>query len=161
MQNIGLLGIIAGLLIRFWPVWLALAVLLSLSFLYRRRLGLYGHVINSGVGFAGASGFNGGVQSEKIGLPRDFLHDADFLRDRTHGVDSAVHRLAAGFSVLGGLARDLFRLRRVIGVLLDVCGHLFHRGRGLLGRRSLFGRAGGEGPPAHAEDGRRVGRRGW
>jgi peptide/nickel transport system permease protein len=53
MANIGLFGIIFGVLFRFWPVWLALAVLLVLSFAYRKRLGLYGHVIGTGIGLAG------------------------------------------------------------------------------------------------------------
>ncbi|MFN4142884.1 ABC transporter permease [Aestuariivirga sp.] len=53
MENIGTLGVITGIIARFWPVWLALAVLLAASFLYRRRLGLYGHLIGSGVGLAG------------------------------------------------------------------------------------------------------------
>jgi peptide/nickel transport system permease protein len=53
MDNIGLAGIILGILFRFWPVWLALGVLLTLSFLYRRKLGLYGHLISTGVGLSG------------------------------------------------------------------------------------------------------------
>ena len=53
MANIGLFGIIFGTIWRFWPVWLALAVLLALSFAFRRRLGLYGHLIGSGIGLAG------------------------------------------------------------------------------------------------------------
>ncbi|MBM3519954.1 MAG: ABC transporter permease, partial [Alphaproteobacteria bacterium] len=38
---------------RFWPVWLALAAVLVLSFAFRRKLGLYGHLISTGVGLAG------------------------------------------------------------------------------------------------------------
>ena len=53
MANVGLFGIIAGIIFRFWPVWLALAILLVLSFTYRKRLGLYGHLIGTGVGLAG------------------------------------------------------------------------------------------------------------
>lgn len=53
MENVGTFGIIFGMIFRFWPVWLALAVLLVLSFSFRRRLGLYGHLIGSGVGLAG------------------------------------------------------------------------------------------------------------
>lgn len=53
MENVGLFGIIVGIIFRFWPVWLALAVLLVLSFTFKRRLGLYGHLISSGVGLAG------------------------------------------------------------------------------------------------------------
>jgi len=53
LQNVGFIGIILGILGRFWPVWLALVILLTLSFMFRRRLGLYGHLISSGVGLAG------------------------------------------------------------------------------------------------------------
>jgi peptide/nickel transport system permease protein len=53
LQNVGFMGIFLGILGRFWPVWLALVVLLTLSFVFRRRLGLYGHLISSGVGIAG------------------------------------------------------------------------------------------------------------
>jgi peptide/nickel transport system permease protein len=53
MQKVSLLGIVLGILWQFWPVWLALAILLTLSLAFRRRLGLYGHLVNSGVGFAG------------------------------------------------------------------------------------------------------------
>ena len=39
--------------VRLWPVWLSLAMLLGLSLAYRRKLGLFGQVIQSSVGFAG------------------------------------------------------------------------------------------------------------
>jgi peptide/nickel transport system permease protein len=39
--------------IRFWPVWLALAVTFGLSITYRRRLGLYGKLFDSPVGMIG------------------------------------------------------------------------------------------------------------
>jgi hypothetical protein len=62
---------------------------------------------------------------------------------------SAIVRMAStarvtaspGFGVLGRLAGDLFGLGGVVGVLLDVGGHLFHRGGGLFGRGCLFGGA--------------------
>ena len=53
MDNVGIFGIVTGLLFRFWPVWLSLGLVLALSFLYRRKLGLYGHVLGTGVGIAG------------------------------------------------------------------------------------------------------------
>ena len=53
MDNVGILGIVTGVLFRFWPVWLSLGVLFAFSFLYRRKLGLYGHLMGTGVGVAG------------------------------------------------------------------------------------------------------------
>jgi len=45
--------IVLRALIQLIPVWLSLAVILGLSLVFRRKLGLYGHVVASGVGFAG------------------------------------------------------------------------------------------------------------
>ena len=53
MENVGFIGIVFGILFRLWPVWLALAVVLGLSFAFRPKLGLYGHLIGSKVGLAG------------------------------------------------------------------------------------------------------------
>ena len=53
MENVGIFGIISGLIFRLWPVWLALFVLLGLSFALKPKLGLYGHLIGSSVGLAG------------------------------------------------------------------------------------------------------------
>jgi len=54
-EQIGILGIVAGVLYRFWPVWLALAVVLGASAIYRKRLGLYGRLFDSYVGIAGVT----------------------------------------------------------------------------------------------------------
>ena len=53
MQFLSPAEIVARILFQLWPVWAALALTLGASLLYRRRLGLYGHVAGSGVGFAG------------------------------------------------------------------------------------------------------------
>ena len=45
--------IIVRALVQLWPVWASLAIVLGLSLFYRNKLGLYGHVVASGVGFAG------------------------------------------------------------------------------------------------------------
>jgi peptide/nickel transport system permease protein len=47
--------IVERILIQLWPVWAALVVTFGASIAYRRKLGLYGHVINTGVGFAGVT----------------------------------------------------------------------------------------------------------
>lgn len=53
LETIGVFGIILGVLARFWPVWLALGIVLFLSLRYKKRLGLYGHLFDSSVGVAG------------------------------------------------------------------------------------------------------------
>jgi len=45
--------IVARTLLQLWPTWAALAVLFGVSFAFRRKLGLYGHVIQSGPGAVG------------------------------------------------------------------------------------------------------------
>ena len=40
-------------LVRLWPVWASLVIVLGLSLAFRKKLGLYGHVVQSGAGFAG------------------------------------------------------------------------------------------------------------
>jgi peptide/nickel transport system permease protein len=45
--------IVLKILVQLSPVWASLALLLTLSFVFRPRLGLYGHVVASGTGLAG------------------------------------------------------------------------------------------------------------
>ena len=54
-EYIGALQIFLGVLARFWPVWLALAIVLAASMSFRKRLGLYGQLFQSGVGIAGVT----------------------------------------------------------------------------------------------------------
>lgn len=53
LEYVGSLQIVLGVLVRFWPVWLALALVLGASVFYKKRLGLYGQLFDSGVGVAG------------------------------------------------------------------------------------------------------------
>ncbi|SEB40980.1 peptide/nickel transport system permease protein [Nitratireductor aquibiodomus] len=53
VETLGTFGIIFGVLARFWPVWIALAVILFFSLRFRERLGLYGQLFETGVGVAG------------------------------------------------------------------------------------------------------------
>ncbi|MCV3241164.1 ABC transporter permease [Mesorhizobium sp. ZC-5] len=55
LEFIGPFQIVLGVLARFWPVWLALAIVLGASFVYRKKLGLYGQLFDSGVGIAGVA----------------------------------------------------------------------------------------------------------
>ena len=55
IENIGAFQVVLGVIVRFWPVWLALAIVLGLSFFYKKKLGLYGQLFDSGVGVAGVA----------------------------------------------------------------------------------------------------------
>ncbi|RWB29908.1 MAG: ABC transporter permease [Mesorhizobium sp.] len=54
LQTLGWFEIVLGVIGRFWPVWIAMAVWLALSFGFRNKLGLYGNLFKTGVGVAGA-----------------------------------------------------------------------------------------------------------
>jgi len=53
MESVGFLGIFVGIIARFWPVWIALALLLAGVWRFKRKLGLFGHLFDSSVGAAG------------------------------------------------------------------------------------------------------------
>jgi len=53
MESVGFLGIVTGIIARFWPVWIALALLLVGVWRFKRRLSLFGHLFDSLVGAAG------------------------------------------------------------------------------------------------------------
>jgi peptide/nickel transport system permease protein len=53
MESVGFLGIVIGFISRFWPVWIALALVLVGVWRFKRRLGLFGHLFDSLVGAAG------------------------------------------------------------------------------------------------------------
>lgn len=55
LETVGAAQIIIGVLARFWPVWVAMAIMLAASFFYKKQLGLYGQLFNSGVGIAGVA----------------------------------------------------------------------------------------------------------
>lgn len=53
MESAGTFGIVTGVLLRFWPVWIALAILIACVVKWKRKLGLLGHLFDSMVGIAG------------------------------------------------------------------------------------------------------------
>ncbi|QDY69342.1 ABC transporter permease [Qingshengfaniella alkalisoli] len=53
MEALGWGAIIVKILIRFWPVWIALAVTFALSIRQKRQLGLYGRLFDSSIGMIG------------------------------------------------------------------------------------------------------------
>jgi peptide/nickel transport system permease protein len=55
LEYIGGFQVLIGVIARFWPVWLGLAIVLGASVAFKKRLGLYGHLFDSGVGIAGVT----------------------------------------------------------------------------------------------------------
>ncbi len=53
MQFLSPAEIILRTLVQLIPVWASLALTLGASFVFRRRLGLYGHIVETGTGLAG------------------------------------------------------------------------------------------------------------
>jgi peptide/nickel transport system permease protein len=53
MEPLGFFEIWASVIARFWPVWLGMAIIMIPSFVFRRRLGLYGRLYDSGIGMIG------------------------------------------------------------------------------------------------------------
>jgi peptide/nickel transport system permease protein len=116
LEFIGGLQIVLGILARFWPVWLAMAIIFAVSIFYRKRLGLYGHLFDNGVGVAGVliclfwlftSIFASTV------APFDPLAQIPIMKNALPG---AVVPDGGGIYLLGGdkLARDIFS-RMVFG----------------------------------------------
>jgi peptide/nickel transport system permease protein len=53
VEYLSAFNVVLGVLARFWPVWIALALVMGASFAYKKRLGLYGQLFDSGVGIVG------------------------------------------------------------------------------------------------------------
>ncbi len=53
MESIGAFEIIIGIIGRFWPVWIAIATVMGLSWIYHPKLGFYGRIYGSPLGIAG------------------------------------------------------------------------------------------------------------
>jgi peptide/nickel transport system permease protein len=53
MESIGTFEIVIGVIGRFWPVWLSIAVVMGLSWIYHPKLGFYGRTYGSPLGIAG------------------------------------------------------------------------------------------------------------
>ncbi|WP_028032759.1 ABC transporter permease [Chelativorans sp. J32] len=52
-ETIGPVGILLGVIARFWPVWIALAIVLAVGFRLRKRLGIYGRLHDDWAGLSG------------------------------------------------------------------------------------------------------------
>ncbi|KQZ81335.1 peptide ABC transporter permease [Mesorhizobium sp. Root157] len=116
IEYVGAFQIIVGVLVRFWPVWLALAVVMVPSYVARRRLGLYGQLYDSGVGLAGVGiclfWLFTAVFSATVS-PFDPLAQIPVMKDALPG---AIDANSGQVYLFGGdkLARDVFS-RMVFG----------------------------------------------
>jgi peptide/nickel transport system permease protein len=102
--------IFLGVLARFWPVWVALVVVMGASFIYKKKLGLYGQLFDSGVGIAGVAiclfWLATAIFASTI-APFDPLAQISVMKDALPG---AIEPASHGVYLFGGdkLARDIF-----------------------------------------------------
>ncbi|MEW6632371.1 MAG: ABC transporter permease [Pseudomonadota bacterium] len=110
MQYIGSFDIVIGVLGRFWPVWVALFLVMGASFAYKKKLGLYGQLFDSGVGIAGVFiclfWLFTAIFASTIS-PFDPLAQVSVMKDTLPGAIEPASKLVYYF---GGdkLARDVF-----------------------------------------------------
>jgi peptide/nickel transport system permease protein len=110
IEYIGAFQVVLGVIARFWPVWLGLAIMLTLSFTFKKKLGLYGQLFDSGVGIAGVAicffWLFTAIFASTI-APFDPLGQVPIMKDAMPGAIDA----ASGRPYLFGgdkLARDVF-----------------------------------------------------
>jgi peptide/nickel transport system permease protein len=110
IEYIGGFQIFLGVIARFWPVWLALAIVLGASFTYKKKLGLYGQLFDSGVGIAGVAicffWLFTAIFAARI-APFDPLSQIAVMKDALPG---AIEPASGQVFLFGGdkLARDVF-----------------------------------------------------
>ncbi|MEP9388754.1 ABC transporter permease [Mesorhizobium sp. KR9-304] len=116
IEYIGAFQVVLGVIARFWPVWLGLAIMLTLSFTFKKKLGLYGQLFDSGVGIAGVAicffWLFTAIFASTI-APFDPLGQVAIMKDALPGaIEPASHKIY----LFGGdkLARDVFS-RMVFG----------------------------------------------
>jgi peptide/nickel transport system permease protein len=116
IEYIGAFQVLLGVIARFWPVWLGLVIVLGLSFFYKKKLGLYGQLFDSGVGIAGVAicffWLFTAIFASTI-APFDPLGQVSIMKDALPG---AIVPDNGGVYLFGGdkLARDVFS-RMVFG----------------------------------------------
>ena len=76
IEYIGAFQVVLGVIARFWPVWLGLAIMLTLSFTFKKRLGLYGQLFDSGVGIAGV--YSAAVAETKVAQVHEMAKEEGF-----------------------------------------------------------------------------------
>ena len=109
--------IFAKMLWQFMPVWVAMAVILTTSVIYKRRLGLYGRLYDSLVGIIGFSIVLFWVLTALLAdmiITMDPLQQVSGMKNKVPG--TPVRGMEGAWYLLGGdnLARDIFS-RMVMG----------------------------------------------
>ena len=117
MEELSWGSIIARMFIQLGPVWISLIVLFTLSFTYKRRLGLYGKLFDSTIGMIGFALVMFWVFVGIFGGPLDMLvtHDplsqVSGMKNKLPGTPMrGVEEGEYAYFLLGGdnLARDVF-----------------------------------------------------
>lgn len=110
VEYLSALNVVLGVLARFWPVWIALALVMGASFGYKKKLGLYGQLFDSGVGIVGVGiclfWLFTAIFASTIS-PFDPLAQVPIMKDALPGAIEPASKLVYYF---GGdkLARDVF-----------------------------------------------------
>ncbi|MFD1986414.1 ABC transporter permease [Mesorhizobium newzealandense] len=110
VEYIGAFNVVLGVLARFWPVWIALVLVMGASFTYKKKLGLYGQLFDSGVGIVGVGiclfWLFTAIFASTIS-PFDPLAQIPIMKDTLPGAIEPASKLVYYF---GGdkLARDVF-----------------------------------------------------
>ncbi|CAN7647576.1 ABC transporter permease [Mesorhizobium amorphae] len=116
VEYISAFNVILGVIGRFWPVWVALAIVMGASFAYKKKLGLYGQLFDTGVGVVGVGiclfWLFTAIFASTV-APFDPLAQVPVMKDALPGGIEPVSKLVYYF---GGdkLARDVFS-RMVFG----------------------------------------------
>ncbi|MEO3385431.1 ABC transporter permease [Mesorhizobium sp. CAU 1741] len=115
-EYVGAFQIVLGVLWQFWPVWIALAIVLALSLAFKARLGLYGQLFDTSVGIAGVMiclFWTFTAIFADIVSPFDPLAQLFVMKDALPG---AIEPESGNVFLFGGdrLARDIFS-RMVFG----------------------------------------------
>ena len=109
--------IFAKILWQFTPVWVAMGVIMFISIVYKRRLGLYGRLYDSPVGITGFAIVLFWVLTAFLAdmiITADPLHQVSGMKNKVPG--TPVRGVEEAWYLLGGdnLARDIFS-RMVMG----------------------------------------------
>ncbi|MBN9258259.1 MULTISPECIES: ABC transporter permease [unclassified Mesorhizobium] len=110
VQYLSAFQVVLEVLARFWPVWVALFIVMGASFVYKKKLALYGQLFDSSVGIAGVAiclfWLFTAIFASTIS-PFDPLAQVPAMKDTLPGAVEAQSGLAYLF---GGdkLARDVF-----------------------------------------------------